>query len=60
MRRKQARLLSTSFLLLLVAPVAHAQFAVIDIAAVNQLFSEVQQLQQQLATARSQLSQAQA
>ena len=60
MRRKQGRLLSTSFLLLLVAPVAHAQFAVIDIAAVNQLFSEVQQLQQQLATARSQLSQAQA
>lgn len=53
----------TGFLLMslvLVAPVAHAQFAVIDVAAVNQLVSEVQQLQQQLATARSQLSQAQA
>ena len=60
MRTKHSCLLSISILLVLVAPAAHAQFAVIDIAAVNQLFSEVQQLQQQLATARSQLSQAQA
>lgn len=60
MRTKHSCLLLISMLLVLVAPVAHAQFAVIDIAAVNQLFSEVQQLQQQLATARSQLSQAQA
>src|SRR5579864_751414 len=60
MHRTQARLLSTSFLLLLVAPAAHAQFAVIDIASVTQLVSEVQQLQQQVATARSQLTQAQA
>lgn len=60
MRTKHSCLLSISMLLVLAAPVAHAQFAVIDIAAVNQLFSEVQQLQQQLATARSQLSQAQA
>lgn len=60
MRTKHSCLLLISILLVLVAPVAHAQFAVIDIAAVNQLFSEVQQLQQQLATARSQLSQAQA
>ena len=60
MHRTQARLLSTSFLLLLVAPAAHAQFAVIDIASVTQLVSEVQQLQQQVATARNQLSQAQA
>jgi type IV secretion system protein VirB5 len=60
MRTKQARFVSISLLLVLIAPVAHAQFAVIDIAAVNQLFSEVQQLQQQLATARSQLMQAQA
>jgi type IV secretion system protein VirB5 len=60
MRTKQICFLSMSLLLVLVAPVAHAQFAVIDVAAVNQLVSEVQQLQQQLATARSQLTQAQA
>lgn len=60
MGTKRTRFLSMSLTLVLVAPVAHAQFAVIDVAAVNQLFSEVQQLQQQLATARSQLSQAQA
>ena len=52
--------LPASLLLALGAPAAHAQFAVIDIAAVNQLLSQVQQLQQQLATARSQLTQAQA
>ena len=46
--------------LLLSAPAAHAQIAVIDIASVTQLMSEVQQLEQQLATARSQLTQAQA
>jgi type IV secretion system protein VirB5 len=45
---------------LAIAPAAHAQFAVIDVAAVTQLVSEVQQLEQQLATARSQLLQAQA
>jgi type IV secretion system protein VirB5 len=39
---------------------AHAQFAVIDIASIVQLVQEVQQLEQQVATARSQLSQAQA
>lgn len=60
MRTKRTRFLSMSLILVLIAPVAHAQFAVIDLAAVNQLFSEVQQLQQQLATARSQLTQAQA
>ena len=60
MRTRHARFLSMSVLLVLVAPVAHAQFAVIDIAAVNQLIAQVQQLQQQLATARSQLTQAQA
>lgn len=46
--------------LLLAAPAARAQFAVIDVASVTQLISEVQTLEQQLATARSQLSQAQA
>ena len=40
-------------------PAAHAQFAVIDVASVTQLISEVQTLEQQLATARSQLAQAQ-
>lgn len=39
---------------------AHAQFAVIDIASIVQLVQEVQQLEQQVATAKSQLSQAQA
>src|SRR5262249_36204541 len=49
-----------SMVLLLFAPLAQAQFAVIDVASVTQLVSEVQQLEQQLATARSQLAQAQA
>jgi type IV secretion system protein VirB5 len=47
-------------LLLAATSAAHAQFAVIDVAAVTQLVSEVQTLEQQLATARSQLTQAQA
>ena len=38
---------------------AQAQFAVIDVASLGQLVSEVQQLEQQVATARSQLAQAQ-
>lgn len=38
---------------------AHAQFAVIDVASLAQLLNEVQQLEQQVATARSQLAQAQ-
>jgi type IV secretion system protein VirB5 len=41
-------------------PVAHAQFAVIDIASVTQLVSEVKTLQQQLSTTQANLSQAQA
>lgn len=60
MRTKQTCLLPIALLLVLVAPVAHAQFAVIDVAALNQLIAQAQQLEQQLATARSQLSQAQA
>jgi type IV secretion system protein VirB5 len=43
-----------------VNPAAHAQFAVIDVASFGQLVSEVQVLEQQLATARSELGQAQA
>jgi type IV secretion system protein VirB5 len=38
---------------------AHAQFAVIDVASIVQLVQQVQQLEQQVATARSQLAQAQ-
>lgn len=38
---------------------AQAQFAVIDVASVTQLVNEVRQLEQQVATARSQLLQAQ-
>jgi type IV secretion system protein VirB5 len=41
-------------------PVARAQFAVIDVASVTQLVSEVRTLQQQLATAQAGLAQAQA
>jgi type IV secretion system protein VirB5 len=49
-----------ALLLTLVAPLAHAQFAVIDVASVAQLISEVQTLAQQVQTAQAQLSQAQA
>lgn len=38
---------------------AHAQFAVIDVASIVQLVQEVQELEQQVATAKSQLQQAQ-
>jgi len=38
--------------------VAHAQFAVIDVAAVTQLVTQLRTLQQQLTTARDQLTQA--
>jgi hypothetical protein len=41
-------------------PVAHAQFAVVDVASVTQLVSEVKTLQQQLATAQQDLAQSQA
>lgn len=41
-------------------PNSHAQVAVIDVAALTQLLSEVQSLEQQVATARNQLTQAQA
>jgi type IV secretion system protein VirB5 len=40
-------------------PPAHAQFAVIDVASLTQLISQLQTLEQQVETARSQLSQAQ-
>jgi type IV secretion system protein VirB5 len=40
-------------------PLAHAQFAVIDVAAVNQLLQQVRTLQQQLQAAQTQVTQAQ-
>ena len=43
----------------LAAPVAHAQFAVVDVAAVTQLVSEVQDLEQALTVARDSLTEAQ-
>ena len=45
-------------LFLLVTPAAHAQFAVIDVAAVTQLVTQVQNLEQTLAVAREHLSEA--
>ena len=45
--------------LLAASPAARAQFAVIDVASLTQLVSQVRTLQQQLATARGQLTQAQ-
>jgi type IV secretion system protein VirB5 len=47
-------------LLIATAPAVRAQFAVIDVASLTQLVTEVQTLEEQLATARSQLTQAQA
>lgn len=52
--------LSVLFLTLAAAaPAARAQFAVIDVASVTQLVTEVQNLEEALAVAREQLSQAQ-
>ncbi|HUX74094.1 MAG TPA: type IV secretion system protein [Steroidobacteraceae bacterium] len=50
--------LSCLCLLLLAAPAAQAQWAVVDAPAIAQLIQEVRMLQQALATARSQLQQA--
>jgi type IV secretion system protein VirB5 len=46
--------------LMVMAPAAHAQFAVIDVAAVTQLLTEVQNLEQALTVAREHLAEAQA
>jgi type IV secretion system protein VirB5 len=54
------KVLSVLGVLAAASPAAHAQVAVIDVAALTQLLSEVQSLEQQVATARSQLTQAQA
>src|SRR4029077_9942333 len=58
MNRSAFRSLTVCVLLLAAAPLAHAQFAVIDVASLTQLVTEVQTLEQQLATARSELTQA--
>lgn len=42
------------------APVAQAQFAVVDVASVTQLISQLKTLEQQLATAKADLAQVQA
>jgi len=44
--------------LIATAPAAHAQFAVIDVAAITQLVTEVQNLEQTLAVARQNLAEA--
>src|ERR1700730_3802635 len=41
-----------------VAPVAHAQFAVVDVGAITQLVKQIATLEKQLSTAQSQLAQA--
>ena len=56
---RDIRFLMTLVALLAVTSAAHAQFAVIDVASLTQLVSEVQTLEQQVATARNQLTQAQ-
>jgi type IV secretion system protein VirB5 len=59
MRRVRSGLWALSSLALLaIAPVAHAQFAVIDVASVAQLIQQVQTAVKQLQTAESQLTQA--
>jgi type IV secretion system protein VirB5 len=52
------RLLIATLLFLLLTPAAHAQFAVIDVAAVAQLVTQVQNLEQALTVAREHLSEA--
>jgi hypothetical protein len=52
-------LLMTVVVAVSVPKAAHAQFAVIDVASIVQLVQEVQQLEQQVATAKSQLQEAQ-
>lgn len=59
MVNRRGRIVVAFVLLLAGAPAAHAQFAVIDVASLTQLISELQTLEQQLATARTALAQAQ-
>jgi type IV secretion system protein VirB5 len=59
-QHRNIRFLAAVATLFCAMPAAYAQFAVIDVASLAQLISEVQTLEQQVATARNQLSQAQA
>jgi type IV secretion system protein VirB5 len=59
MRRQSVLSILVSLAVLAGAPVAHAQFAVIDVASVTQLVQQVQTTVQALQTARSELAQAQ-
>jgi type IV secretion system protein VirB5 len=52
-------ILVTGLLTLFVTPTAHAQWAVIDVAALQKLVIQVQQMQQAIQTAQNQLTQAQ-
>ncbi|HVA19584.1 MAG TPA: type IV secretion system protein [Solirubrobacteraceae bacterium] len=54
------RVLIAALLAILIAPMAHAQFAVIDAASIVQLVRQVATMEQQLTTLESQLRQAQA
>lgn len=58
MTSRATRLPIVALALLLVTPAAHAQFAVIDVAAVAQLVTQVQNLEQALTVAREHLSEA--
>ena len=57
---RKHRLLIVAAIFIMAAPAAHAQFAVIDVAAVTQLLTEVQNLEQALNVAREHLAEAQA
>lgn len=59
MHTRVLTILPTLLALLGAAPLARAQFAVIDVASLTQLVSQVNALEQQVATARGQLAQAQ-
>ncbi len=60
MAKREIGFALTVLLLLTATPAAQAQFAVIDVASLTQLMSQVRTLEEQLATARDQLTQARA
>jgi type IV secretion system protein VirB5 len=55
-----AKLAGLLLLLLGLVPTANAQWAVVDVGAITQLIQQVRTMQEQLSTARNQLSQAEA
>ena len=60
MAKREIGFALTVLLLLTATPAAQAQFAVIDVASLTQLMSQVSMLEQQLATAQNQLTEARA